>query len=551
MKFLLPSYLILLSFLSNQAQENPLSVMEEILINIHGAGSHAGLPPPSIKMNTHHQTKGARYSKSENTIVIDQKVYDACASMGRDAKNALAYVIGHQLAHAYHEVGSEGFFVEHATNSSEIERKADELGLLFATLAGYECYRKNVYETVLRKIYVTYKNNGNEVLAERIKIANTVRKNLDSILIYIKAGLHLYQCGMSIYGYGYDFLRASTNCLTSVKKLLEDQNISSFAVENNLAEIDLWWAISNIWPSPQFIFPFEQVSPLITHSRLNITLEKGPSFEQKLAERYVEIDSQLSKLTDRKISVGNHVAYINLVTAHILKAYVLRGEDRKKELEIALNKLAILEQKSGELPADAYSLRGIAHANLKQPIEAEAAFKKAKELNAYKAVFNYQGSHVRYKNLRVGMRSLQPFDLFLKMGVHALDSLENAFPKPYNIQTSYTEDTVKIWHLNREEDGYYALKIRHSVKSINYTHFILSTYSNYEGKSMSGAGIGSTETDLKVSHSYFHAPPMSISNNRKVYKYEYYDKNYVPNYIYYEVQNQEVSGWRICKIVWK
>ena len=131
-----------------------------------------------------------------NLIYVDEKLYDLCTKFGKDSTDALACVVGHELAHysQNHQI-TDGFYAGlmfgfsgriFKTNSVEqkirIEAEADYFGLLQAYLAGYNAYE--ILPKVLEKIYEEYKLpehlKGYPSKKERIgaaeKTANEIRQ---------------------------------------------------------------------------------------------------------------------------------------------------------------------------------------------------------------------------------------------------------------------------------------------------------------------------------------------------------------------------------------
>ncbi len=124
----------------------------------------------------------AAYVAEENTIYIDQKAIEVCKKFEVAKKDALAFIIGHELTHFYqkHEWSVSGFAsyfmvsVEDFRENREHERQADIYGGFIAQQAGYSTIA--LVPALLEAIYDAYqlskeRNAVYPSLAERKKLA--------------------------------------------------------------------------------------------------------------------------------------------------------------------------------------------------------------------------------------------------------------------------------------------------------------------------------------------------------------------------------------------
>ncbi len=79
---------------------SPLQVAQSVLDRLYAANGNYTFKKPKIVLSTENK-KVAAFSPWKNTITLDQKMYDICRGFGRDSLAALAYIIGHELVHAY------------------------------------------------------------------------------------------------------------------------------------------------------------------------------------------------------------------------------------------------------------------------------------------------------------------------------------------------------------------------------------------------------------------------------------------------------------------
>ena len=93
----------------------------------------------------------ASYSASDRQIMVEEKAYDVCVSLGPDSLAALALLISHELTH---------FYEKHAFNVSEQqkweqEKMADLKGGILAQRAGFQV--ADVQARLLDGIYNAYR----------------------------------------------------------------------------------------------------------------------------------------------------------------------------------------------------------------------------------------------------------------------------------------------------------------------------------------------------------------------------------------------------------
>jgi hypothetical protein len=65
-------------------------------------GEMRQMPPIEINSKINGQQLIAQYRPyPQPKIILDEKLYDLCVGFGRDSLNALACIIGHEMAHFY------------------------------------------------------------------------------------------------------------------------------------------------------------------------------------------------------------------------------------------------------------------------------------------------------------------------------------------------------------------------------------------------------------------------------------------------------------------
>lgn len=138
----------------------PQTVAQEVLDHLYATNGNYRFKKPKLTISLENG-KVAAYTPWKNAIVLDQKAYDICRSFGRDSLAALAYILGHELVHAYQTEIKSGrvqtnflAYNQHYTADTRIEKVADVQGLFNAYLAGYNALK--VMPDVIERVYREY-----------------------------------------------------------------------------------------------------------------------------------------------------------------------------------------------------------------------------------------------------------------------------------------------------------------------------------------------------------------------------------------------------------
>jgi formylglycine-generating enzyme required for sulfatase activity len=153
----------------------------------------------------------AWYSPKEHAVILEEQSVDLCFSMGADSLNALAVMIGHELAHVYRDHDFPGDFgngfaelsaagkVRAASASWTFlyEVQADVFGGLFGHLAGYNTL--GVTPRLLPMIYQHFQLDEAEgnypSLFDRQQIAVESEQRLAKLVPVFDVGRHLLAIG--------------------------------------------------------------------------------------------------------------------------------------------------------------------------------------------------------------------------------------------------------------------------------------------------------------------------------------------------------------------
>lgn len=143
---------------TNQASFSSPQLVLDKLVEATGASA---FPPIEIEI-TKSTNYVARYLATSSIIQIEQKALTICKSFGKDSLTVLAFIIGHELAHAQRAsiandkptsylAWDRGTPTDHAT-----EQAADVQGVFCAYLAGYKKY----YELLPQLLDAVYRDYG-------------------------------------------------------------------------------------------------------------------------------------------------------------------------------------------------------------------------------------------------------------------------------------------------------------------------------------------------------------------------------------------------------
>ncbi len=329
--------------------------------------------------------------KPNGEIHIGDKFIETCRLMGKDSLNAMALVIGHELAHHYQnhfwakEYGSAyadaewgkkmGSTFKDVKEMGVFESQADEFGMFYGYVAGYSTLglSASLYEKIYQQYQLPENLSGYPSLNERKKIAELSEERVKRLIPVFESGKLLSILSTVEEGeYRTYLLGKSAECFEHII----DEKFTSREIFNNLGVTHLLLAIGMVDKDEN---PFTYPVMLDDESRLYDALESdagtkgslGFSGEQEFkshldnAEKYFNHAKELDK---------NYLpAYINLACVG----------DLRKEYEDAAymaGKALKLSNEKGNSKMAAYSMEIqaiiLAHTDAKK--EAEKKFAEAK-----------------------------------------------------------------------------------------------------------------------------------------------------------------------------
>lgn len=233
---------------------------QTILENLYQALGDKRIECPELEISSSEEYV-AKYSPGSHKIVLEQKTIDLCNTFGDHRDDALAFIIGHELAHAFQghldHSDETSFLAYNKVYSPDLKRKvdvklkeseADVFGSFGAYLAGYEIQK--VFPELINSIYSSY-GLTDKILPQyptksfRNKTAKNMMSKLDSLVKTYELGNYLsltghYTEASACYNYvgtSYKGIELVNN--QGVNNLLEALNLSKLNAESYYYPIEL------------------------------------------------------------------------------------------------------------------------------------------------------------------------------------------------------------------------------------------------------------------------------------------------------------------------
>jgi tetratricopeptide (TPR) repeat protein len=287
-------------------------------------------PSPPVFVPKNSKTLTAK-TLSNGEIHIGSFFIDLCREFGPDSLNAMALILGHELAHHYKEhfwaaeYGSDFANLSWGKKIKEnfkdqrfletYESQADEFGIFYSFIAGYNTFE--IAEKVFTRIYEAYQLPdtipGYPSLQDRIKIHQLSEEKLNKLIPIFESGNLLLVLGSNSKNKERKvILEKAAECFQSII----DENYTNKEIYNNIGIAHLMLALSKINKNEnKFLYPvtMDTESRLYNVEGSNATGTKTSGFGENdayilkhlnLAERYFNRAKEADK---------NYIpAYINL-----------------------------------------------------------------------------------------------------------------------------------------------------------------------------------------------------------------------------------------------
>lgn len=514
-------------------QERKAAVTKKVYQNIVNAIGDARQAP--VLIFAHNKTEienyTTYYSPKRHTIIIGEGIYNIAVTFGSDSLNALAFVVGHELAHYYKDHGwgmafgssAEDLKIAQEIYESELsidrkkimEAEADYFGGLYGYLAGYNTLKVGAkFIAAFYDIGVPETVPGYPDKEDRQKIVSETTTDLAQLItVYEAANL------LSIVGNYEESARCYQHIATS---------FPSREIYNN-AGVNLATHALSLFKKEErdYFYPFG----LDENTRLNQGGTKGGDPLTIRKELFNEAITAFEKAIH--LDKSYIPAYIN-----VAMTYDLIGDKEMADL-MALKALRMAkESKDTILLANALIAKGIIKAHGDNKKEAKLAFDKALSGNNRIATLNLSvlKNGKPYQDL-INKKEKNEILTNDKESINEVDPslmevlLEDAEMVQLKSQNK-ERPKVKIYSYNK--DGIKAIHVKHYTRPIHEKTFIV-TPEPYE--EISSRGIKLNDEMAKVLKVY--GTPSKISSSTKG-NYFIYEQTRI---IFKTNQQDKISQW--------
>lgn len=256
-----------------------------------------GLEIPAIRLEPIAAFgKPAAYEVERRTIVIDPRAYQLCLDVVQGEEDALAFLIAHELVHAFQQrdlgYDSPGFFVQSTTLEEwaenrkrrwrDMETKADIWGAVLCYLSGYRV--EEIIPAFIEDLYDTFELKDEDPLydsrTERLAIAQRAQQDLKQALMLFEMANYLtvlqqYDKSIALYEY-----------------LISDFRSAEFY--NNLGLSYIMMALPRL-PAPYNTLPYPFT--LDTETRLEQVIKKSQLSPAEMIRSGIEQFDAIDALT--------------------------------------------------------------------------------------------------------------------------------------------------------------------------------------------------------------------------------------------------------------
>ena len=360
--------------IENEAIAANVAAAEAVLKKLYAVYGNRQRPCPKLLFVNDGQ--GPRYRESAEAIVLDWRSMEACRSFGRDSLSALAFIIGHELAHFFQEEAGGGkaefsylAYGKSGQSDSEKERLADVQGIFNAYLAGYGTTA--ILPKLIAKLYDSYQLashlDGYPALAERQQASADVLATVDTLTQLYETANYLSALGQ------YELAAASYHYIL--------QYYPGREVYNNLGVCHALHALFCSKKSPDaYLYPLE----IDTDSRLSRPRARGGAVELSEAERALRSKLLAEAEAALKTAARMDPAYFP-VDVNLLCVLALQGKTREAVKHWDGHRIAAKKRVSPSEKNRARLALGIALAQTGEASQKEQAGRIFQEIAKQKA----------------------------------------------------------------------------------------------------------------------------------------------------------------------
>lgn len=352
----------------NKAPAPVPAIARQLFDELYKAAGQFNVKKPGLEYSMENK-RGAAFFWARNVVVLDDKTFQLCRKMGKDSSAALAFVLSHELSHAFYKEaklkrGRTDFLAydQHFEMDIQSEKVADINGVFTAYLAGYRL--SPVIPRFLPMLYEAYGLTGRVLkgyppLEERTRTAKEVLEITDNLIDLYETGNYLLVAGrhdMAITNYEYIL-----------------QYYQGREVYNNLGVLYLFQALEHYLPeTDRFIYPIELDAATLLKK---IEKARGPK-ELTLSQKLERMNLLNKALNNFMLAIALDPSF---TTAKINYACTLNLQQKPSDAKAYLSKRKFLKKTATD-KAQAEKVQlvmAISDALLGKKAAAATAFKSA------------------------------------------------------------------------------------------------------------------------------------------------------------------------------
>ncbi|MBL7127791.1 MAG: M48 family metalloprotease [Ignavibacteria bacterium] len=485
----------------------------------------------------------AGYDRDNNSIILNELVFDICYVIDSINNNALAYVLAHELAHYKNNHGWSGDFIKSFNDTTSVrqefksipdlaqrvkdESEADYYGAWYCYMSGFDISKIAV--ATIEKIYSVFNENNVDMKGypskdERINII--VQKTVDDLQEYIpvfEVGNRLMVTGN--YSTAYE-------CFNYI---ISKGRFESSEIYNNLGVAKLLQSLE-IDTTEKFIFPVE----FDIHTKLHI--RRGGNVND--IKRFLDnAEKNFSNALERDPEYLS--AKINLICVNLIRDRSIDYEKANNILDEIEYEYNNFENVSNFPEVDLYSkwliLKGILFYKVDNIEEARKHFEYAKELQPDNIAIIKNLKILNNENLET---SNTEENLSKEEDIAGLKPIEFKLNHYKNSEIKEKKfgregSKIKIYSINNSDN--LILYIETQNKDVKKGYFII-TRKNYLGSTSKGIELNDSEEQLKTSY-YL---PGKIYNTM-LGEYWVYERSKIAFYI--DKNTSKINEWMIYYIL--
>lgn len=332
-------------------------IATKIMVRIAQTFGSTKIPPRLIIIRDEDKIIAEFRPNPTPIVLINEKVYDLCSTLGKESEDAFSLVIAHELAHYYlnHDwfdtYGLGRKTAKDITAIQQIEKDADYYGCFYAQLAGFN---PQVLPKIIDMIYDKY-HLDNNILGypnQEFRKKNYLQKQKE-----LTGLVTVFEAGKSLY-VAKEFSQAAS-CFEEISK-----HFASAEILNNIGACYLQYGLIQMEVKNQtFIYPIE------FDVKTRLASVRGEKIDDNVKKSIIYFDAAIN--ADKQYLP----AKINWACAND----ILNNSEAS---------IGILKQEKN-LTADAHSILGIAYIHDSKFDKAAYHFEKAKNLGGFGANYNW------------------------------------------------------------------------------------------------------------------------------------------------------------------